>query len=566
MANQITRKKLPLAGPVVLDSTGRTQRNGGVVPTTPGREQIVLPPGIGRTVNTGGPGQPVQTITGNTGGPSPTTQAPIPLAHTGGPGQPGVTPLSVNTGGPGQVQTLNVHTGGNTPAVPVPGVQTGGPAQPGTAINPIAMPLGSIDGSQYIANPTTGGPSLPLDTSSGWQGGVINVGTTPPVNQVNPGTSTTTTPVAPGQSSTVQAVQTGQSSGLAVPRMGRGWAVPEAGTSGGVVQDYLNNLLDENGSYIQNAARRGSEMASARGMLNGSIAAGASTRSAIEAAQPILDQIMGLHKSREGMSFTQGENSLDRRLQERLQAQNLNFQGQQNDLNRALQSALQAQGFNFEGEQNDLNRGLQAALQAQGFNFEGQQNDLGRALQTALQSQNLNFQGTQNDLQRSLTAQLQAQGFSFEDAQAAAQRMFQGTMDRENRAFQGEQNSLDRIQGVNNALLQGTLQERIAQIQAQIQSNAAQQDFEFRRTLQSDSAAQQDWLRSNAFADQFNANISMIPINNSMDMLQQLTQYALSDPETFTPEVMSGFTTFFNNNMLNLLSQYFPGSVTGGNS
>ena len=58
----------------------------------------------------------------------------------------------------------------------------------------------------------------------------------------------------------------------------------------------------------------------------------------------------------------------------------------------------------------------------------------------------------------------------------------------------------------------------------------------------------------------------MIPVNSSMDMLQALTQYALNDPETFTPDVMSGFTTFFNNNMVNMLSQYFPNSVTGGNS
>lgn len=91
----------------------------------------------------------------------------------------------------------------------------------------------------------------------------------------------------------------------------------------------------------------------------------------------------------------------------------------------------------------------------------------------------------------------------------------------------------------------------------------AQQDFQFRRTLQSDATAQQDWLRSNDFADRFNANIAMLPINSAMGMLDALTQYALTDPETFTPDVMSGFTTFFNNNMLNLLGQYFPnGSST----
>jgi len=265
---------------------------------------------------------------------------------------------------------------------------------------------------------------------------------------------------------------------VSIPQVGNNFQLPSASTSGKTVQDYLNSLLDENGSYLQNAARRGLEVAGSRGLLNSSIAAGTSTRAALEAAMPILGEIMSLHNNREGMAFQQSENQLNRQLQERLQAL----------------------------------------------------------------------------------------GFSFEDAQNAANRALQMTMNRENMAFQGEQNALDRIQGVNNRLLEGSLAERMAQLNSQIQSNAARQDFEFRRALQNDAVLQQDWLRSNEFADQFNASISMIPVNSSMDMLQQLTQYALSDPETFTPEVMSGFTTFFNNNMINLLSQYFPNSVTGGNS
>jgi hypothetical protein len=152
-----------------------------------------------------------------------------------------------------------------------------------------------------------------------------------------------------------------------------------------------------------------------------------------------------------------------------------------------------------------------------------------------------------------MQAKLQAQGFSFEDAQNAV-----------NRAFQGQQAGLDRAQGVNNTLLQSQLAERMAQLNAGINANAAQQDFEFRRTLQSDAATQQDWLATNQFNNQFNANLSLIPVSNSMQMLQALSQYALEDPETFTPEVMSGFTTFFNNNMVNLLNQYFPNQ--GGNS
>src|SRR5690606_36138021 len=103
------------------------------------------------------------------------------------------------------------------------------------------------------------------------------------------------------------------------------------------------------------------------------------------------------------------------------------------------------------------------------------------------------FQQSENQLNRQLQERLQALGFSFEDAQNAANRALQMTMNRENMAFQGEQNALDRIQGVNNRLLEGSLAERMAQLNSQIQSNAARQDFEFRRALQNDAVLQQDW-------------------------------------------------------------------------
>lgn len=398
--------RLALNDPRVLDSTGRTVQNGGIMP--PSQPTTAKLPIAGTSVA----GLPV----------SPTTPAtaPVPLAQQGlvsvSPQQTSATPYGVQTLGPVPTSASAVQ-----PA-PTPVASTGAP---------LSLSLPGITGSDYYAG--TGATSVP-------------------------------------------GVSTGTSQQVNVPTLGTGWTVPSASTSGSTVQDYLNGLLSENGSYLQNASRRGLETANSRGMLNGSIAAGASSRAAIEAAQPILDQIMNLNNAREGMSFTQGENTLNRTLQER--------------------------------------------LQAQGFNFEGGQNDLNRKLQSSLQSQNL--------------------------------------------GFQGQQNSLDRAQSVNNQLLQGTLQERMARLGADINSNAAQQDFEFRRTLQGDQAAQQDWLATNQFNNQFNANLSMIPVTSSMQMLQALSQYALEDPETYTPEVMSGFTTFFNNNMVNLLQQYFPNS--GGNS
>lgn len=52
----------------------------------------------------------------------------------------------------------------------------------------------------------------------------------------------------------------------------------------------LDQVLGSNSPYIQNARRRGLETAAARGGINSSIAAGASERSAIEGAMPLVQQ------------------------------------------------------------------------------------------------------------------------------------------------------------------------------------------------------------------------------------------------------------------------------------
>lgn len=83
-------------------------------------------------------------------------------------------------------------------------------------------------------------------------------------------------------------------------------------SAGQVVQDYMNELLNENSGYIQSARRSGIEQAANRGLINSSIAAGNSQRAAIDAAQPILNQITNLHNQREQLAFTGEQNQMDR--------------------------------------------------------------------------------------------------------------------------------------------------------------------------------------------------------------------------------------------------------------
>ena len=69
-----------------------------------------------------------------------------------------------------------------------------------------------------------------------------------------------------------------------------------------MVQDAMGAALDPNSSYIQNARRRGLEVAATRGGINSSIAAGASERAAIDAAAPLAQQALGIEAQREAVA------------------------------------------------------------------------------------------------------------------------------------------------------------------------------------------------------------------------------------------------------------------------
>ena len=66
-----------------------------------------------------------------------------------------------------------------------------------------------------------------------------------------------------------------------------------------MVQEAMGSALDPNSQYIQNARRRGLEVAATRGGINSSIAAGASERAAIDAAMPLAQQSLDIQRQRE---------------------------------------------------------------------------------------------------------------------------------------------------------------------------------------------------------------------------------------------------------------------------
>ena len=186
---------------------------------------------------------------------------------------------------------------------------------------------------------------------------------------------------------------------------------PVSGTT--QVSRSLQEFLNPNSAYIQNARQRGAEQAALRGGINSSIAAGASERAAMEAVQPLVNQAVDVDQQKYQLM---------------------------------AQDYLAQQGYKNQNILADKENALQAQL----------------------------------------------------------------------------------------AQYQGGLQMSLAQQQANTENWLSQQNFG--RAL---------------FGQTF---------SNSMGMLNMVQQYGLEDPELYTPEVLSGYTNFFQQNMNDLLGRYFGGN------
>lgn len=73
-----------------------------------------------------------------------------------------------------------------------------------------------------------------------------------------------------------------------------------------LVSNQMNSLLSDSNPYIQNARQRGVEYANSRGLMNSSIAAGASQRAATEAALPIASADAAAYRSAGDQTYGAG--------------------------------------------------------------------------------------------------------------------------------------------------------------------------------------------------------------------------------------------------------------------
>lgn len=101
--------------------------------------------------------------------------------------------------------------------------------------------------------------------------------------------------------------------------------------------------------------------------------------------------------------------------------------------------------------------------------------------------------------------------------------------------------------GINSSIAAGASERAAIEAAAPLAQQALQLDQAGINAQYEDWLAQQDFGRS-LFGERF---------SSSLEMLERIQQYGLEDPELYTPEVLSGFTNFFQQTMNDMLRRYF---------
>lgn len=228
----------------------------------------------------------------------------------------------------------------------------------------------------------------------------------------------------------------------------------------------LTDLTKTDNPLMTQSRTSGLQMANQRGMLNSSIAAGASEGAAIAAAAPIATADAQL-----GESSRQAD--LNRTQQVTLQEGDQAFQGDQAGLDRTQQTAILGQQQTFQGEQAGLNRTQETAILGQQQTFQGQQAGLDRTQRAALQESDQTFQAEQGGLNRAQQTALQEGQNSFNAEQAATDRTFTANQTQQDREL--EQTLQDDRQKFENRVQRLNLSNSENVAAGQMFSSAAQQ-------------------------------------------------------------------------------------------
>ena len=164
----------------------------------------------------------------------------------------------------------------------------------------------------------------------------------------------------------------------------------------------MTQLLDSESPYLERARARGKQYANRRGLLNSSIAAGATEAAAIDAALPIATTDANIAANERAMRSTEFQQARGLHIQQLMQFRGFDHDTAQREADRELskllqerdhevQQLMQQRGFDHDAAQRAADRSLQLKLQSRQFSHA-------RSMQAGQQE----FAGEQADLDRDL--------------------------------------------------------------------------------------------------------------------------------------------------------------------
>ena len=199
----------------------------------------------------------------------------------------------------------------------------------------------------------------------------------------------------------------------------------------------LNDLIRGNSQYIQNARLSANEQSAERGMLMSSVAAGASQRAAIDAAQPFAMQQADAYgrTASENMQAQNADAQADQGQFRDLGARDIALRAQMEDasLGRQFQGSLAQNEQAWRSGESYLDRQFQQGENAATRNFQSSERAAGQNWQSGESAYDRAWRGDQASLDRyqQTSERLGSQDFaSGETAYDRAWREYQTALDR----------------------------------------------------------------------------------------------------------------------------------------
>lgn len=341
------------------------------------------------------------------------------------------------------------------------------------------------------------------------------------------------------------------------------------GDASQIVSGHLDNILNQNNALMRNARISGLEAAASRGLQNSSIAAGAAQRAALDYAMPLVGHAQDTFNQREhrgwqtgerlgSQDWQSGERALDRTHDFTMQDNRQSWQSGESALDRDWRTGERLGQQEWQSGESALDRDWRTDERLGQQAWQSGESAIDRDWRTDERLGTQDWQSGEAAVDRDWRSNEALRDRDWRSLEAQLDRSFTAEEREAVQAWQSGESALSREQQV----IMANLQEEMNRAQREWSAEQSQLDRDQQLTM----AEVQNWLSNEAFMRDFNAQLATMPINNTANLLNFIAQQAITNPEIYTPDIVSGMSEFFATNSMDVLSRYFPNYFqnTGG--